>query len=434
MRSDEKNSFVLIIMVMSLFSIDLNLYAEEFKSTPLTLEMSIQQGFENNWSIKQKEEKIQETEYEKDRVKTDFLPSGTTSYQYTKNGGPLNEYNIYKNNYQWTTQVTQPVFAGFALSSAYDIAKLDIESAKVDLEMEQLDLAMKIKEVFFTILKADKAVEVASKEVESFELHLKAAKDFYEAGAKTINDVLMAEVDLANSKYELVKAETAASTARIKINVLLSKQLNEEVELVDIFDSQSVQIDLEKLISLALNNRPEIEKLNIFNIQNDRQIQNAKSAYYPSINMTYSYSKQGDSWNVARSKFDEGTSWQAVVGLTWKLWNWKNTSKSIQKIRSQKTQLEQNKEATEDQIRSEVKEAVLNLLETEKNIPTAKKAVEQAEENQKFNNERYKEQVATSLDVADAQKYLSRAKLNYYNAIYDHLIAKASLLRAIGAY
>jgi outer membrane protein len=429
-----------IVVVISLYIISFvllhDLNAEENRTIPMTIEMSIQQAFENNWSIKQKTEKIQESEYNKKLAKVDFLPSITTSYEYIRNGGPETSYNyMYKNDYQWNTTVTQPLFTGFALSSAYELAKLDIDDNNLDLAIEKLDLALGVKESYFAILKADKAVEVAKKEVESFELHFKTAKDFYEAGTKTINDVLMAEVDLANSKYELVKAEKAAAVVRAKFNILLSRPLNTTVEVEDILNYEPDQINLDELTDMALKSRPEIKKLNINDLQYDQQIQNTKSAYYPSVNLSYSYQRKGDTWDVSGSWFyEQGTSWQALVGLTWKFWDWNKTKNSVRKIESKKAQLEQNRESTEDQIRFEVNDAVLNLLEAGKNIPTAKKAVEQAEENQKFNNERYKEQVSTSLEVTDAQKYLSRAKLNYYNAIYDHLIANASLLRAIGAY
>ena len=44
---------------------------------------------------------------------------------------------------------------------------------------------------------------------------------------------------------------------------------------------------------------------------------------------------------------------------------------------------------------------------------------------------RYKHQVATSTDVLDAQTLLSKTMTNYYNALYDFKISKASLRRVI---
>ena len=67
-------------------------------------------------------------------------------------------------------------------------------------------------------------------------------------------------------------------------------------------------------------------------------------------------------------------------------------------------------------------------------IPAAKKAVEQGEENLRVSNERYNAQVTTSTEVLDAQTLLTQARVNYFSALYDHHLAKAALLRAVGEY
>jgi len=61
-----------------------------------------------------------------------------------------------------------------------------------------------------------------------------------------------------------------------------------------------------------------------------------------------------------------------------------------------------------------------------------KKAIEQAEENFRINEERYKEHVATSTDVIDAQTLLTRSKSDYYNALSNYNIAMATLERSMG--
>jgi len=69
---------------------------------------------------------------------------------------------------------------------------------------------------------------------------------------------------------------------------------------------------------------------------------------------------------------------------------------------------------------------------SEKNITTIETAIEQAKENARINEERYQEQVATSTDVLTAQTLLFRTMNNYYRALYDFQIAKASLHREMG--
>jgi outer membrane protein TolC len=80
----------------------------------------------------------------------------------------------------------------------------------------------------------------------------------------------------------------------------------------------------------------------------------------------------------------------------------------------------------------EVKQAFLRIQESEKNILTVEKAIEQAKENLRITEEQYKEQVATQTDVLVAQTLLTETMTNYYNALYDFKIAKAVLNRAIG--
>ncbi len=62
----------------------------------------------------------------------------------------------------------------------------------------------------------------------------------------------------------------------------------------------------------------------------------------------------------------------------------------------------------------------------------AQKSIDQAEENFRINSERYKEQVATSTDVLDAQTLLTKAKSDYFTALGDYFINQARLERAMG--
>jgi len=61
-----------------------------------------------------------------------------------------------------------------------------------------------------------------------------------------------------------------------------------------------------------------------------------------------------------------------------------------------------------------------------------KKAIQEKRINFRLKQERYREQLATSTDVLDAQVLLTQAENNYYSALSDYHIAKARLERAIG--
>lgn len=441
-------SWYILIFVLNLFLIAIPLqvvHAGEESVKFYTLEQGIKEAFENNWSVKAREEKISESEFAKSEAKAGFLPTFSTSYSYTHLGFvPSIDTSIFGNNlkfklgdqdiYQWQATVRQPIFTGFAVTSAYELAKLGIDQSRLDLELERLDLALNVKEAYFNILRADRAVDVAKSAVESLEAHNTVAKNFYDVGMIPVNDLLKAEVELANAQHNLIQAQNASRLARVSFNVLLSRSVDEPFEVEDILKYTKETPDFDNYLEKALKARPEIKALDLTDAQIDQQINLAKSKYYPEVAFTYNYIKAGDTPDVSGSNFQLSNQWQANVGLSWTFWDWNKTRNSVNQAESQKRQLSQTRKSIEDGIKLQLKQAILNLKEAEEKIPTAQKAVDQAEENLRVSEERYKAQVTTSTEVLDAQTLLSQARMNYYNALYAHNLAKAGLLRAIGEY
>lgn len=406
-----------------------------------TLEGSIKEAIENNWAIKARNQKIKESEYAEKKAGADFLPRFSTSYSLRHEGEvgvittPAFSFPLgTRNNFQWQATVTQPVFTGFALNSAYELAKLGIDLSEMELELEKLDIALRVKEAYFNILKTDKAVLVAKSAVESLKAHLKVAKGFFEEGMIPVNDLLKAEVELANAEQTLIQAMNGSELSRASFNIVLTRPIDKPVNIKDTLEYTVELIDFDKLYMQALVKRPEIKSIEINDLQMDQQIKLAKSKYYPEIAVTYNYTKTGDSPSVHGSYYHDSSSWQAIASLSWSFWNWGADHYEVRQKELSKQQLVSTKKLLEDSIKLELKKAVLDLQEKEKRIPVAKKAVEQGEENLRVSKERYNAQITTSTEVLDAQTLLTRARVNYYSALYDHHLAKAALLRAIGEY
>jgi outer membrane protein TolC len=79
-----------------------------------------------------------------------------------------------------------------------------------------------------------------------------------------------------------------------------------------------------------------------------------------------------------------------------------------------------------------VKSAHLAVKASENAILTVQKAVEQAQENFRMNEERYKQQVSTSTELLIAQTLLTQTQTNYLNALLAFNVSKAALDRAMG--
>jgi outer membrane protein len=436
-------SFVYVPLIISP-----DLCFSQVKKRVYTLQESITEAFANNWSFKAKKEKIDQAMQVKKQARAEFLPKFSMRYGYTRLdeveksdaiplwGGleiPERELNA-KDNYQLKGTITQPVFTGFALTSAYELANLGIDQSEMDVDLEKIDLALRVKQAYFGILVADKAVEVGKDAVESLASQVKVARSFYNVGMIPINDVLKAEVELANAKQNLVKANNASRLARSAFNVVLSRPFSAPLDVEDVFGFTPERGEFQQYLDEALKNRPEMKLIDINILQTDQQIRLTKSKNYPEIALQFDYIKEGDEPDVSGSPFHDEDRWQAMAVLSWTFWEWGKTHYSIKENQSFRNELIKLKYALQDNIHLELRQAFLDLQTAEENIPATRKAVEQGEENLRVNQERYKAQVTTITEVLDAQTLLTQAKVNYYTALYNHHLAKAKLQRALGEY
>ena len=420
--------------------------AAQDRSNYYTLDKAISQALENSYKLKARNERIEQATDIMKQARADFLPKLGTAYSYNRLSEPpisrsstLFGTNIplvvgTEDNYRWTWFLRQPLFTGFALTSSYRLAELGIDQSQLESALEKLDLVLRVKEAYFNILGADKAVEVAETTVESLTQTVKVARSFFEVGMIPINDVLKAEVELASAQQSLVRGRNLAQTTRSNFNTVLVRPVNAPVEVEDILVYKPEVGQYDTLEKKAFDNRPEIKILDVNILQADQQIRLARSKYYPEISFTYQYISEGDEAAVKGSRYVDANHWEALVVANWTFWEWGKTYFAGREKESLKRQLTETKADVEDGIRLQVKQAVLDLDSSAKNIPTTQKGVDAGEENLRVNAERYKAQVSTITDLLDAQTLLARARLDYYRALYDHNLAKARLDRAVGSY
>ena len=104
----------------------------------------------------------------------------------------------------------------------------------------------------------------------------------------------------------------------------------------------------------------------------------------------------------------------------------------MQQAESRAKQLEATEGMLDDNIRLQVNQVYLNLLSSQKKIQVYQKAVEQAEENYKIVKNKYNNNLATTVDLLDADTAQLQARLNYVLGKADAVVAYNKLLQTSG--
>ena len=284
--------------------------------------------------------------------------------------------------------------------------------------------------VTFTILRAEKFVDVGRQAVKQFEAQLEVSKAFFDVGIVAKNDVLQAEVRLANAQQALVVVETDLAQAKSTFNILLRRKVDTPLTVVDILAYKPFPLPFEASLDEALRSRPEIRSADLTIGQTQEAVKIARSELYPTISLAGNYNRLSDQATLSGDLWEDRWTIEGVATFT--LFDWGKTLNRVSESKVRVTQAEIAKGQLIDAIIFEVKQDYLNLLQAEKNVGTSEKSIEQAEENLRMNEERYKYQVATQTDVLDAVVLLAQARVNYYGALSDFNVAKARLERAMG--
>lgn len=412
----------------------------------LTLPQSIDLVLKQSVIIHAAREGVTGAEAQKKEAFTGFLPKLTTSYNYTR----LNEAPTFffpgvppsipptlmttgtRDNYYWSLEAKQPLFAGGGILANYEFNSLGMDIAKAEELAAVQNIIEEVKVAYFHIVKAEKILEVATQSVTQLKAHRDMAKHFYDVGMIPRNDLLHAEVELANGEQYLLRSENAVEMAKSRLNTILRRGIETPLKVVDVLSQEPLEKSLDECLRAAMENRPEIKAYTLKVKQAKSMVKLARSEYFPTVNVVGNYTKYGDEPGVSGTQYRDQESWYVMAVANWNLWEWGKTKNRVDASKSKENQSSDALTNIKDQIALEVKNSYLLFREAEKQLGVSKKAVEQAEENYRISVERYKEQVATSTDVLDAQTLLTRAKSDYTNALGDLNIYRAKLERAMG--
>ncbi len=406
---------------------------------PMTLKECVETALAQSPAMMSSDEAVKGAEWQKKKAFTGFLPTFSTTYTYTRlDEAPTSTIMGVTvevgstDNYKWEAEIAQPLFTGFALTAAYELSKLGLDTAEISRMQTRMDVILRVKQVYFGLLEAEKSLDVAQQSVKQLEAQLDVARNFFEVGMVPKNHVLQAEVKLAEARQRETVAEHRRRYAQASLNTLLRRDIEAPLQVLDILTYKPYQKALDEAIEASLKSRPEIQAGERLIAIKEQSVRAAKADYYPSLAVVYNYAKAGDTADVSGSPYHDENAWYVAAKASWNFWEWGRTRDQVQTSRTEVNQARHSLTQITDAVRLEVKENYLNMQAAEKNIVVAKKAVESAEENYRMNVERYREQVATSTEVIDAQTLLTSALTNYYGALYQFNLSVATLERAMG--
>lgn len=352
------------------------------------------------------------------KIPAGTIPGGTM--------GALSFPTTNRNYWSSKTVIDQTIFDFWGTPSRYQAAILGKSASLLDTAKTRDDIFLNVSQGYFRTLRAQKLEVVAQQEVVDLKAHLKIARDQYEFGVVTYNDVLQAEVTLADAEQRLIVAKTDTIDIRSALNKVLALPISAPTVLKD-EKLETRPWTLEEATDTAVKQRSDLKASADRIQQQEKVVTQTRAQYFPRIYAQAGLNYQQNSFML------HDTQWFGIFGMQWTLFSGLDTKAQVSQARLKVNQLQEQHRDLGDQVRLDVQNAYLKVKQTADQIRTTEKAVTQATENLRLNEERYKEAVGTATDVIDADTLLTRTRVNYWTAVYDHQMAKAQLLWTMGA-
>jgi outer membrane protein len=311
-------------------------------------------------------------------------------------------------------------------SSSIDAAKYDLKAREIATQRARNRSALDFILAYYDLLEADKLLQVATEEVKQYEEHKRDAELRYSAGVVTKNEVLQADVTLADSRQRYLTSDNLRSLRASRINSLLLRPLNDAVQPEEVKASPSAGITLEAAWTAAEAQSPEIQVLDAGIRSKEEGINSTRAAYFPTFYLSGGYQYQENDFQVYPR------NWSLIAGMNFNLFDGGATSARVHIGKSELASLKTTRDKIVDAVRLDVKGAYLNLQSSAQQIDVTKTAVAQAEENLRLQRLRYQEGVGTALEVLDAVTLLSTTRSNTWKALYGFARAESGLLYSMG--
>ncbi len=339
-------------------------------------------------------------------------------------------------NYQSSlnTTVEQMIFNG-SYFIGLKAAKTLKDLTEFDREKAEIDVLEAVKKAYFTVLVNEERRGLIEGNLRRLEQLLKETEAMREAGLAEKLDVSRIRVQLNNVQTEMDRVNTSIKVSRellkiqmgmpLEVSLLLSQHLDEFAE-----DESGFRV----LLGRQSDPRVEMYQLEKNLELATLDLKNNQVQYIPTLNAFGTYQRVTGAQELRNVYVADRWFSTSFVGfrLNIPIFDGLRKSYAIQQNRVQIKQLENTKFFTEQNIMLEEFQAKEELRNSLRALEVQKENRQLADEVFQMTRIKYQEGVGSNFEVVEADADLKEAETNYYSALYDALIARVDLEKALG--
>lgn len=408
----------------------------------LSLDDCIRIALNENPTIKVAEMEITKVDYSKKEVLGQLLPTVTFSGSYQRT---LAKQTMYMDTEQGTAKFRvgrdNAWNTGFNASmplvmpTLWKSIKLNDTQILQNVEAarsSRLSLVNQVKNAYYALLLAVDSKKVIEENHATAKMNAEIFSNKFKLGTASEYDVLRANVAVTNLEPSILEADNSINQCLLQLKVLMGMDVRANVAPGLTLEQYKDEMLRYAPIDTTLAMNSDLRKVDIQTEYLKKALDVQKAAWYPTLSGSVNYM-----WNsMSNGNPFQNFQWSgySTAGLTLsfplftggqRYYKQKQAEVSLREMKWQRENLERS-------LGMQVKTQLDHIDKSLVQISSNEGGVRQAEKAKDIMQKSFKIGAASFIQLRDTEDALMGARLAYYQAIYDYLVAQSNLELVLG--
>ena len=423
------NYLVLVVVLLILSSV--KLHAQE----TITLKRATELVVENNLQIKQAQFSEAVSDENLRQSKFSLFPTLNANTNLNFNFGrsidPLTNQFVNQGITSTSGNLSSstPLFGGFQRINIIAQNKLQLEADKSFTQKVKNDLVLAVVTNYLTILNSQDLFTASMQQLDISKQQLDIEQKFFDVGNRTLADLSQAKSQVATAELNVTNAQNQVDLAFLNLAQLLERDpaIPFEVEKPAVTNIATVNTaySATEVYRSASVNFPDIKLAENRKLVLQKEIDIAKSGYYPSLNLQTGIGTRYSNGSFGNTSFatqiQDNFNQFIGFGLSIPVFNGFSARSAVRRAKISLQNGEVNEQIAKNNLNKVINQAVYDLRAAEKRYYSAQTAFQSSRDAFNVIEQRYAVGLVNSLDFNLAQTNLNKAQFDQIQARYDLL-------------
>jgi outer membrane protein len=431
----------LLGVVVFLLSMGSMVQAQPMK---LSLQDAVQLGLQNSKDLKRQQYKIDEALSRLAQAKDAQLPSLKVSFQYLHAlmlSQVISIPGLTKTPiklpfdfpaYLGTLSASEPIFAGNQLKYAKQSADLMVQLSRLDADKDKDDITYIVINAYLNYDKVLQSQLIVAQNMQDVQSKLDEITKYESQGLATQNDVLRYQLQKSQIQLTQIQLENDRKIANYDIDIMLGLPDTTTITIEPVNYKTDENLALPDLIQQAEINRRELAELSYQQRLADVSLRKIHDQRLPTVAASAGMYYINPTGEVIPTHNNLLAPFTMGVGVSWDIGTLYTNKNKEHEASLNRAELNTVRDQNMDEIHKEVHQQFIAYQQALEQIKVLQVAVNQAQENERITESKFRNNLVNTTDRIDAQTLLYQSRVNLELAMSDATIAYYNVLKSTG--